>query len=124
MSSRRSAPRTIWHPAEIRRTCFPSRVPWPPILRVSQPYGFPQDVLAKPRLETALGGDINPPPQETLQIYHQRGEVEKAPSPLQLNQEVDIALNGRLPASHGPEDADVRGSIPGSDVQDFVALIA
>lgn len=80
-------------------------------------------MLADLRLETPLGGNVNPPSQEPLQVQHQGRVIEQAPSPLQLHQEIDIALRVRLPSGYGAKDPDVRGAMPGRDPQDLLPFL-
>ena len=59
--------------------------------------------------------------KEVFKILHERDMVNERPVGVQSDQEVHVAVLTRLAPDHGPKDAHVACSMPGSNPEDVVS---
>jgi hypothetical protein len=89
--------------------------------RTSQRNSFLEDVLPDSCLEAVLCRYVHWPLQELLKLQLESGMIEQAPAPLQIDQEIDVALRVGFSPSDRAKDTYVRGSMAGCDPKDLLS---
>src|ERR1700686_2402692 len=57
---------------------------------------FPNDAIANSAPNTALGHDIHMPADRFVELHDENAEVEQAAPCIEVHQQIDVALVGRL----------------------------
>jgi hypothetical protein len=74
-------------------------------------------------MHAGLGQDIDLSLKEFFEVLTERNEIEKGPTGLHLDQQVDVAIGTILPAGDRSKDADVAGAVACRDPKDVRAHV-
>jgi hypothetical protein len=83
-----------------------------------------QDALPKSRPKNLLGGDIDFPTERFPKLNQQGQAIKQTVFWPHVDQKVYVTPRTRVPSRHGAKEADVPGSMPGGQPQDFLAFIS
>ena len=63
---------------------------------------FVEDPIAQPRLQSLRRGEVYGPSQNFSKTFPERGKLEKVGGPVELDENVDVAVLARLATGHRP----------------------
>lgn len=67
---------------------------------------------------------VDPPPEQFFEVHCESSKIEQAPSGIQVNQDIQVAVGLGLIARRGAEDADISHTVPRGDCMNVVTVSA